>query len=61
MLKFLHQQRIAIVQEMNQGAKTLLALPEPGVNYGKLTARAPELTAWLGAAMAAIPAETLWQ
>jgi hypothetical protein len=30
---------------MSQGAKTLLAGPEPGVNYGKLTARAPELTA----------------
>ena len=45
MLKQLHQERIVIVQEMNQGAKMLLAGPEPGVNYGKLTARAPELTA----------------
>jgi hypothetical protein len=45
MLKLLHQQRIEVVQEMNQGAKTLLAGPEPGVNYGKLVARAPELTA----------------
>ena len=45
MLKELHQERIALVQEMNQGAKMLLAGPEPGVNYGKLTARAPELTA----------------
>jgi hypothetical protein len=45
MLKLLHQQRIEIVQEMNQMSKTLLAGPEPGINYGKLTARAPELTA----------------
>jgi hypothetical protein len=45
LLKELHQDRIVIVQEMNQGAKTLLAGPEPGVNYGKLMARAPELTA----------------
>ena len=45
LLKQLHQQRILVVQEMNQIAKTFLAGPEPGVNYGKLTARAPELTA----------------
>jgi len=30
---------------MNQMSKTLLAGPEPGVNYGKLTGRAPEITA----------------
>jgi hypothetical protein len=30
---------------MTNIAKTLLAGPEPGVNYGKLVARAPELTA----------------
>ena len=30
---------------MNQTSKTLLAGPEPDVNYGKLTARAPEITA----------------
>ena len=30
---------------MNQMSKTLLAGPEPDVNYGKLTARAPEITA----------------
>jgi hypothetical protein len=30
---------------MNQIGKALLSGPEPGVNYGKLTARAPELTA----------------
>jgi hypothetical protein len=45
MLKQLHQERIALVQEMNQIGKALLSGPEPGVNYGKLTARAPELTA----------------
>jgi hypothetical protein len=45
MLKLLHQQRIEIVQELSQMSKTFLAGPEPGVNYGKLTARAPELTA----------------
>ena len=45
MLKQVHQKRIVIMQEMNQIAKTILAGPEPGVNYGKLTARAPELTA----------------
>ena len=45
MLKQLHQQRIVLVQEMNQMSKALLSGPEPGVNYGKMTARAPELTA----------------
>jgi hypothetical protein len=30
---------------MNDAAKKLLRGPEPGVNYGELTARAPELTA----------------
>ena len=45
MLKQFHQERIALVQEMNQMSKMLLAGPEPGVNYGKFTARAPELTA----------------
>jgi hypothetical protein len=45
LLKQLHQERIGITQEMNQASKMLLAGPEPGVNYGKLTARAPELTA----------------
>jgi hypothetical protein len=47
MLKQLHQLRIASVQEMKQMSKTVLAGPELGVNYGKLTARAPELTAQL--------------
>ena len=45
MLAQLHQQRIVTVQEMNQIGKALLSGPEPGVNYGKLAARAPELTA----------------
>jgi hypothetical protein len=36
LLKELHQ---------HQMSKTMLAGPEPGVNYGKLVARAPELTA----------------
>jgi hypothetical protein len=45
LLKQFHEQRIVIVQEMNQIAKTIMAGPEPGVNYGKLNARAPELTA----------------
>ncbi len=44
-LKKLHQERIVLVYEMNQTSKTLLAGPEPDVNYGKLTARAPEITA----------------
>ena len=44
-LKKLHQERIVLVHEMNQMSKTLLAGPEPDVNYGKLTARAPEITA----------------
>jgi hypothetical protein len=45
LLKQLHEERIASAQEINQIAKALLSGPEPGVNYGKLTARAPELTA----------------
>jgi hypothetical protein len=44
-LKKLHQERIVLVHEMNQMSKTLLAGPEPNVNYGKLTTRAPEITA----------------
>jgi hypothetical protein len=44
-LKRLHQERIVLVQEMNQIGKTFLAGPEPGVNYGKLNARLPEITA----------------
>ena len=49
MLKELHQHRIALVQEMNQGAKAMLRGltngPQRGVDYGELTARAPEITA----------------
>jgi hypothetical protein len=45
LLKQIHEKRIETVQEMNLGAKMLLAGPELGVNYGKLAARAPELTA----------------
>jgi gas vesicle protein len=45
LLKQLHQERIALVQEINEIGKMVLAGPEPGVNYGKLSARAPELTA----------------
>jgi hypothetical protein len=45
LLKRLHQQRIELVQEMNEIGKAFLSDPEPGVNYGKLNARAPELTA----------------
>jgi hypothetical protein len=44
-LKKLHQERIVLVHEMNQMSKTLLAGPEPDVNYGKLTAHGPEITA----------------
>jgi hypothetical protein len=45
LLKQLHQGRMVLVQESNQIAKTFIAGPEPGVNYGKLTARLPEITA----------------
>jgi hypothetical protein len=44
-LKKLHRERIVLVHEMNQMSKTLLAGPQPDVNYGKLTARGPEITA----------------
>jgi hypothetical protein len=45
LLKSFHDERIMAVQEMNQMSKALLSGPEPGVNYGAMTARAPELTA----------------
>jgi hypothetical protein len=45
LLKSFHNQRMATVQEMNQIAKAMLSGPAPGVNYGEMTARAPELTA----------------
>jgi hypothetical protein len=44
-LKKLHRERIVLLHEMNQMSKTLLAGAEPDVNYGKLTAPAPEITA----------------
>jgi hypothetical protein len=46
-LRELHKQRIAIVQEMNGMAKAMLEGPQPGVNYGAMSARAPELTAYV--------------
>jgi hypothetical protein len=45
LLKSFHNQRVAAVQEMNQMSKSMLSGPAPGVNYGAMTARAPELTA----------------
>ena len=45
LLKSFHNQRMDIVQELNQMSKAMLSGPEPGVNYGAMTARAPELTA----------------
>jgi hypothetical protein len=44
-LKKLHRERIVLLHEMNQMSKTLLAGAEPDVNYGKLTAPVPEITA----------------
>jgi hypothetical protein len=45
LLKSFHNERMAAVQEMNQMSKAMLSGPAPGVNYGVMTARAPELTA----------------
>jgi hypothetical protein len=45
LLKSFHNDRMAAVQEMTQIAKAMLSGPAPGVNYGAMTARAPELTA----------------
>ena len=45
LLKSFHDQRMADVQELNQMSKAMLSGPAPGVNYGAMTARAPELTA----------------
>jgi hypothetical protein len=41
----LHEQRISIIQELAKMAKAILEGPQPGVNYGSMTAGAPELTA----------------
>jgi hypothetical protein len=45
LLKQAHNDRITIVQEMNGMSKAMLEGPQPGVNYGAMAARAPELTA----------------
>lgn len=45
MLKVFHSDRIALVQEVTQTSKAMLSGPAPGVNYGAMIARAPELTA----------------
>jgi hypothetical protein len=45
LLKSFHDQRMLDVREMNQMSKAMLSGPEPGVNYGAMAARAPELTA----------------
>jgi hypothetical protein len=43
-LRELHKNRIAIMQELNGMSKAMLEGPQPGVNYGTMSARAPELT-----------------
>lgn len=45
LLQSFHKERIAAVQEVNQMSKAMLSGPVAGVNYGAMTARAPELTA----------------
>lgn len=45
LLKKLHQERMALVQEATEMSKIFLSGPQPGINYGAMTARAPELTA----------------
>lgn len=45
LLKSFHNERMAALQEMNKMSKAMLSGPAPGVNYGEMTARAPELTA----------------
>jgi hypothetical protein len=44
-LKSFHNERMMAVREMIQMSKAMLRGPEPGVNYGAMSARAPELTA----------------
>jgi len=44
LLQSFHKERIAAVQEVNQMSKGMLSGPVAGVNYGAMTARAPELT-----------------
>jgi hypothetical protein len=45
LLKSFHNQRMATVQEVVQIGKAMLSGPDPGVNYGAMAARTPELTA----------------
>lgn len=45
LLKSSHNERMAVAQEVIKIAKAMLSGPEPGVNYGAMTARLPELTA----------------
>jgi len=45
MLKKLDTERMSAAQEMNYMSKTMLSAPKPGIDYGAMTARAPELTA----------------
>jgi hypothetical protein len=45
LLQSFHKERMAAVQEVNQMSKAMLSGPVAGVNYGAMTARAPELTA----------------
>ena len=44
LLKKLHQERAGLVQEITGATKALLTGPQPGVDYGAMMARAPELT-----------------
>jgi hypothetical protein len=45
LLKKFHQQRASLVQEIIEASKALLKGPQPGVDYGAMMGRAPELTA----------------
>lgn len=45
LLQEMDERRIALVQEMIDGSKSILSGPKPGVDYGDIVARAPELTA----------------
>jgi hypothetical protein len=40
-----HQRRVALLQEATEMSKVMLKGPQAGVDYGAMTARAPELTA----------------
>jgi hypothetical protein len=45
LLKRLDAERIRIFTEFNQMSKAILSGPKPGINYGEMSAHAPELTA----------------